>query len=160
MYKNYSYYIERLNQIGDPKVKVSTVPFHGSVYEGTANLQMIRDISFSFLAKEGESYIFRLIAIKKPERWGVNVDLLTADLVEYLTQNRNLILNNQSDVILLKTFKMTVDKEHDCTFPIYEEDGLTVTIWRAPMKGKLYYANPTVIVKTEVLDRLINNFIR
>lgn len=152
----YYFFIERLNSKDDKEIKISSMPFNVTVMENLCNLQMIRDINFSFLTKPCKEYIFRIIAVKKYSKY---LQKALSNLINFLELNNNELPNDQDEYILVKEFKMNMESNEESQVE-YKDDYISCKFWKHDMKNNEYfYSNPQIEIDYIKLIELVNNFI-
>lgn len=155
---NYTFFIERLYSNDDKDIKLSSMPFNITVIENDCFLQMIRDISFSFLSREDNSCILRLIGIRNDGRKLVKI---VSNLIDFLKFNDNRIPNNQTEVILIKQFSINLKSDNQENAAIYNDHQIKCTLWKHIMKDdKFYFSNPQIKLDYNTLTQMVNNFVR
>lgn len=154
---NYTFFIERLYSNDDKDVKLSSMPFNITVTGNDCFLQMIRDVSFSFLSREDSSCILRLIGIRNDGR---KLAKIVSDLLDFLEFNDNRIPNDQTEVILVKQFSIDL-KSNEEDAAIYNDHQIKCRLWKHVMKDeKFYFSNPQIKLDYNTLTQMVNNFVR
>lgn len=152
----YHFFMERLISEDDKVVKLSSMPFNVTVTENLCNLQMIRDINFSFITKPSTEYVFRIVAVKRCSRY---LQQALSNLVDFLELTDNQFPNDQDQFILVKQFKMNMESDEQSQVE-YTDDDITCKFWKHEMKqGKYYYSNPQIEIDYIKLTELVNDFI-
>ena len=152
----YYFFIERLKSEDDKEIKLSSMPFNVTVTENLCNLQMIRDINFSFITTPSTEYLFRIVAVKKSSGY---LQEALSNLIDFLKQNDNQFPNDQDQFILVKQFKTNMELD-DLSHFKYRDDDIICKFWKHEMKqGVYYYSNPQIQIDYIKLTELVNDFI-
>lgn len=152
----YHFFIERLNSEDDKEIKLSSMPFNVTVTDNLCNLQMIRDINFSFISKPSKEYVFKIIAVKRCSRY---FQKALSNLVDFLELTDNQFPNDQDQFILVKQFKTNMESDEKSQVE-YTDDHINCKFWKHGMKkGEYYYSNPQIQIDYIKLTELVNDFI-